>query len=121
MEYEARRYARRILLIHLALLLVISLVLAWAAGVLYRGAREQAIEQAKLTQELLAKQTALGVENYYEAITGVVDLLQPIADQATTDPSELPDEAHRTPTTRRRQNEALSRFTNSLANSVWFS
>ena len=40
-----------------------------------RGCR--AILQAQNTQELLAKQTGLGVANYYESVTGVLNLLQP--------------------------------------------
>src|SRR3982750_3017410 len=91
MEFEARRFARKVLMIHLALMLLVVIIVTGAGWLLYVSARTQAIEQAKQTQELLAKQTALGVENYYESVTGVMNLLQPagalIAMQSTTDPS----------------------------------
>ena len=53
------------------------MVMIIAVRVLYSGARGRAIDQAKQNQELLAKQTALGIENYYESVTGVLNLLQP--------------------------------------------
>src|SRR5689334_21956882 len=77
MEYEARQFARKVLFVHLAALLVVLAVVVAAARVLYINARTQAIEQAKHTQELLAKQTALGIKNYYESVSGVLNLLQP--------------------------------------------
>ena len=44
---------------------------------LYSGARDRAIEQAKRNQEFLAQQTAGAVENFYDSVTGVLNLLQP--------------------------------------------
>src|SRR3954464_3480222 len=84
MEYEAKRFARRVILVHLAALLVVMAVVAAAARVLYFNARNQAIEQAKQTQEILAKQTALGIQNYYESVSGVLNLLQPQEGDPTT-------------------------------------
>jgi serine phosphatase RsbU (regulator of sigma subunit) len=86
MELAARRYARRVLLIHLALLLVVILVVAAAVKYMYRSAREQARGEAQHTQELLCRQTALGIENYYESVTNVLNLLQPPENDPTTRP-----------------------------------
>src|SRR3954465_15188190 len=84
MEFAARRFARRVLLSHLALLLFVFLAVGLAAKYLYAGARTQVITQAEQTQMLLARQTATGIENYYESTTNVRTLLQPsAADPAT--------------------------------------
>jgi hypothetical protein len=77
MELEARRFARKILITHAALLIVLLVIMGIAVRVLYGGARVRAIEQAKQNQEILALQTALAIENYYESVTGVLNLLQP--------------------------------------------
>src|SRR2546423_1201753 len=88
MEFEARRFARKILLIHAILLCVVLMITIIAVRFLYSGARGRAIQQAKQNQELLAKQTALGVENYYESVTGVLNLLQPTQGKSNDRPSE---------------------------------
>src|SRR4051794_20430217 len=80
MEYEARQFAKRVLLLHAALLLLVLAGVAAAGWVMYRNSWELARQQAQNTQELLAKQTALGVQNYYESVTGVLNLLQPEGD-----------------------------------------
>jgi serine phosphatase RsbU (regulator of sigma subunit) len=77
MDRAARRYARWVLIIHLALFAAVLLVIGLTARVLYRGAYDQAISQASLTQEMLARQTGLSIKNYYDSITGVLELLQP--------------------------------------------
>lgn len=77
MELEARRFAQKILITHAALLVVLLLIMGVAVRVLYGGARVRAIDQAKQQQEILARQTALAIENYYESVTGVLNLLQP--------------------------------------------
>jgi serine phosphatase RsbU (regulator of sigma subunit) len=84
MEYEARKFARRVLLVHMAALLVVLAVVAAAARVVYFNARNQALQQATHTQELLARQTALGIQNYYETVSGVLNLLQPQEGDPTT-------------------------------------
>ena len=77
MDRAARRYARWVLIIHIALFAALLLVIGLTARVLYRGAYDQAISQASLTQEMLARQTGLSIKNYYDSITGVLELLQP--------------------------------------------
>src|SRR5688500_1962061 len=76
MDRDARRYARWVLLIHVALFGAVLLIIAYTARVLYRGAYEQAIGQATITQEMLARQTGLSIQNYYGSITAVLELLQ---------------------------------------------
>src|SRR5688500_20116428 len=75
MDRDARRYARWVLLIHVALFGAVLLIIAYTARVLYRGAYEQAIGQATITQEMLARQTGLSIQNYYGPITAVLELL----------------------------------------------
>ena len=86
MDRAARRYARRVLILHLALFAGVLLIMALTARVLYTGAREQAIGQARQTQEMLARQTALSIKNYYDSITGVLDLLH----AGPNEPAEAP-------------------------------
>ncbi|CAN5368681.1 hypothetical protein BH09PLA1_BH09PLA1_29060 [soil metagenome] len=82
MEFEARRFARKILLIHAILLCLVLMVMAIAVRILYSGARGRAIDQAKQNQEILAKQTASAIESYYESISGLLSQLQPADDDA---------------------------------------
>src|SRR3954449_1402648 len=88
MELAARRYIRKVLLAHVAMLLLVLLIVAAAVRYLYHSARQQGIEQAKTKQELLAKQTAKGIQNYYESVTNVLELLQP---EVTTDTESTTD------------------------------
>jgi serine phosphatase RsbU (regulator of sigma subunit) len=88
MELEARRFARKILITHAALLIVLLVIMGIAVRVLYAGARHRAIEQAKQNQEILARQTALSIENYYESVTGVLNLLQPTVGKTNERPVE---------------------------------
>ena len=90
--------------------------------------------QGEHTQELLAKQTALGIQNYYEAVTSVTNLLQPLADQATTNPEDLEKTAavRRAALSAQRQRIAsrgtgspdqgpLARLENGLGSAIWSS
>ena len=86
MELAARQFARRVLLAQFALLLLVLLAVGMAAKYLYAGARQEVIQQSEGTQGLLARQTALGVENYYSSVTSVLNLLQP-PENATTQPA----------------------------------
>lgn len=76
MEFAARQFARKVLLIHLLVLAVIMASVAVAARGVYRRAREEAINQAIRRQELLAAQTGRGIENYYTAIFSNLDLIR---------------------------------------------
>ncbi len=87
MDRAARRYARWVLVIHLALFGAVLAVIGYTARVLYRGAYEQATGQATITQEMLARQTSLSIKNYYDSITGELELLQPPEDEPAPAPT----------------------------------
>src|SRR5262245_36050224 len=74
MEHTARRFARRVLALHLVALVLIGVLVTFAAVEVYQGAREQALVQARKRQELLAVQTARGIESYYDSIMDNLDL-----------------------------------------------
>ncbi|MDP9175415.1 MAG: serine/threonine-protein phosphatase [Planctomycetota bacterium] len=76
MEKSTRRYARKILLVHLLLLAAVLGVVALATRQVYSSARAQAIQQARVRQELLAAQTARGIESFYTSIISDLDLLR---------------------------------------------
>jgi serine phosphatase RsbU (regulator of sigma subunit) len=76
METVARRYARKILLVHAALLLAVLAAVAVAGRQVYRGARDEVIAQAEGRQQLLAAQTAQGIKNYYASVLTDMDLLR---------------------------------------------
>src|SRR5688500_16521780 len=84
MEEAARKFARRIIAIHAALLLCVCLIVVGASREVYNSTRHQATEQAKGRQALLAAQTARGIESFYQAIFDDLDLLR----QADTDYDE---------------------------------
>jgi serine phosphatase RsbU (regulator of sigma subunit)/type II secretory pathway pseudopilin PulG len=75
MEELARRYARMILLAHLALLVVIIVGVALAARGVYNQAKEQAQQQFLEKQSLLAQQTANAIEAHYRSIVSSLDVL----------------------------------------------
>jgi serine phosphatase RsbU (regulator of sigma subunit) len=89
MQLAARRFIRSVLAIHLALLIIVALIVAAAAHNIRKKAREEALQEAQATQELIAQQTARGVENYYHAVTSVLELLRPSQEEegATTAPA----------------------------------
>lgn len=75
MERAARIFAIRVLLLH-ALAFVLLLILT-GIGVrnAYRRAQEQAIDQAGMRQQLVAQQTARGIENYFQSVLDNIQLL----------------------------------------------
>lgn len=78
METEVRRFARNVWLIHLALLTAVLIFVFLAVREVYQSARRNALEQAEKRQELLAQETARGVQSYYESILSDLELLRPI-------------------------------------------
>src|SRR5215218_581507 len=76
MEDAAKQFARRILLVHLALLVGVVGVVFFASREVYEQTRAQAMEQAKARQSLLAAQTARGIEAFYRSIFSDLDLLR---------------------------------------------
>src|SRR5215212_3782942 len=86
MDNAARRFARNVLLAHFLLLAFVITFVILGVRVLQSSARAQALDQARATQELLAKQTALGVQNYYQSVSGVFDLLKPLQSEDLPEP-----------------------------------
>jgi len=78
MEQSLRRFARRILLVHLALLVLLLGVVFFATWGVYRSARDQAFEQAQKQQNLLGSEAASGLKGYYDSIFSDLELLRPI-------------------------------------------
>jgi serine phosphatase RsbU (regulator of sigma subunit)/type II secretory pathway pseudopilin PulG len=76
MELAARKFARRVLLVHLMILAIILAAVIIAARGVYVRARNEAIAQAQKREELLASQTARGIENYYASIFSNLDLIK---------------------------------------------
>jgi hypothetical protein len=95
MEFAVKRFARRILLLHLLLLVGVFGMVLLASRAIRAGAREQAIKQAERRQRVLANQTARGIESFYHSILSDMDLVprdgDAVADRANAafSPREL--------------------------------
>lgn len=76
MDPSTRPYARRILLLHLALLVAVIALVSFASYEVYNRTRDQIIAQAKSRQELLAKQTASAIDAYYTSIAADLNFLR---------------------------------------------
>jgi predicted lysophospholipase L1 biosynthesis ABC-type transport system permease subunit len=81
MEKSARNFIYWVLLIHALLLLLALGIVSVAARTVYVGARRQAIASAQQTQELLARETTAGIENYYKAVSAGLELLKPFQEE----------------------------------------
>lgn len=104
METALRHFVRKVLLIHLALLVVLLVVVFLAAQEVYRSARNHALVQAERRQTILAEETARGVQSYYDSILSDLVLMRPANPDdpdseyvgprlATTRPTTLPTRA----------------------------
>jgi sigma-B regulation protein RsbU (phosphoserine phosphatase) len=65
-----------VLLVHLLLLLGVVALVGYTAGHVYSGARAEAVRQASKVQSLLTRQTAEGIEAYYQSIFDTLELLR---------------------------------------------
>jgi hypothetical protein len=83
-----KRYATKILLVHVVLLAVVVIVVVFAARQVYMSAREQAIQQSGKRLDLLADQTARGIENHYLSI--MQDLALTLRDESDTQTAPPP-------------------------------
>jgi len=124
MDRALRRYARKVLLAHLALLVVVVAIVFAAVRYMYNSARSQARGEAQHTQELLTRQTALGIENYYESVTNVLNLLQPETENPAQQARRSGPAGRLTPEQhdlRRKALEAgpLSRVLSGFSASIW--
>jgi serine phosphatase RsbU (regulator of sigma subunit) len=71
-----RKFATRVLLLHLLAFLVVLALVLGAAVQLYRDARRQILQQAVARQELLAGQTSRAIAEFFDGILDNLDLLQ---------------------------------------------
>lgn len=76
MDPTTRPYARRILLLHLVLLIIVAGLVSLASDEVYNRTRDQIVGQARSRQELLAKQTASAIDSYYASITADLNFLR---------------------------------------------
>jgi serine phosphatase RsbU (regulator of sigma subunit) len=76
MEQATRRYILRVLIIHAGLLAVVAAVTLFGAYQVYQAAALRSEEQAADRQQLIARQTAGSLENYFDAIVSNLDLLR---------------------------------------------
>lgn len=91
MEKSLRRFARRILLVHLALLAPLLGVIFIAAREVYQSARAQALEHAQKQQQLLVSQTASGLRGFYDSIFGDLELFAPVSPDEEDTEDRIPD------------------------------
>ena len=91
MEKSLRRFARRILLVHLALLVPLLAVIFVASREVYQSARAQALEQAQKQQQLLVNETASGLRGYYDSIFGDLELFAPVSPDEEGAEDRIPD------------------------------
>ncbi|MDB5291830.1 MAG: putative phosphoserine phosphatase RsbU like protein [Phycisphaerales bacterium] len=87
MEQGLKRFVGRILVVHALLLGLLLAVVSSASRHVYNSARSQALHQAQERQDLLASQTAEGIEGFYQSILGDLNLLKPGDDEG----ADLPD------------------------------
>jgi hypothetical protein len=76
MHEAARRFAQRVLILHLLLLAAVVGLVVLAAREVHSRTRQEALSQVRERQELLASQTARGVESHYRSIIDNLDLLR---------------------------------------------
>jgi len=76
MDKAARRFAEGILLVHGVILALVVAIVWIASRDIYNRTREEALKQAATRQELLAAQTARGIESFYQSILSNLDLLR---------------------------------------------
>ena len=76
MDENAKRFARKILLAHVLILLVVLGSVVAAGREIYNSTRDQVISQAEERQKLLARQTANGIESHYQSIFNDLDLVR---------------------------------------------
>src|SRR5690242_2626789 len=90
MNRSLKRFARRIILVHLVLLLCVIALVAGASHALYRSAHDQAQDQAAAQLDLLANQTASGLRGFYDGIFSDLELFKPVdPDSEVTDERTL--------------------------------
>ena len=74
MEKAARRYTTWVLGLHLLMLVALVVMVIFASNEIYSKARRQALDQVKVRQELLAAQSARGIEYFYRSVLNDLEL-----------------------------------------------
>ena len=74
MEKAARRYTTYVLGLHLLMLGLLVVLVILASNEVYSKARRQALDQVKVRQEMLAAQSARGIEYFYRSILNDLEL-----------------------------------------------
>src|SRR5579859_3055806 len=77
MNQSLKRFARRIILVHLILLLGVLALVIGASHAVYRSAHDQAQDQSLKQLSLLTSQTASGLRGYYDGIVNDLELFKP--------------------------------------------
>ncbi len=85
MQHAIRRFATRTVISHVLLLAMIIASVFIATRSVYEGARRQAMTQAIVRQELLARQTSRGIGSFYDSILSDLDLIKSAEEQTGTD------------------------------------
>ena len=70
MDKASKRFASWVLAIHMIVLAILVVIVFFASRDSYYTARRQALDQLGVRQELLAAQTARGVESFFRGILG---------------------------------------------------
>src|ERR1700730_5424688 len=90
MDRSLKRFARRIILVHLLLLLGVLALVIGASRAVYKSAQAQAQSQISEQLDLLGNQTASGLRGYYDAIFSDLELFKPVdPDSDVTDDRPL--------------------------------
>ncbi|MEA2734257.1 MAG: phosphoserine phosphatase RsbU/P [Humisphaera sp.] len=74
MEKAARRFTTWVLSLHVLVLALLIVIVALASNEVYSKARRQALDQVRVRQELLAAQSARGIEYFYRSILNDLEL-----------------------------------------------
>jgi len=74
METAARRYTTRVLGLHVMVLALLVVIVIFASNEVYSKARRQALDQVRVRQEMLAAQSARGIEYFYRSILNDLEL-----------------------------------------------
>src|SRR5882724_3036242 len=86
MDIAARQFARKVLLIHLALTLLVVMLILGAWREIYSETRHKVLDQAAKRQDMLADQTARGIESHFNSIISnleLVDVNRPLPNAPT--------------------------------------
>src|SRR5688572_10401512 len=74
MEKAARRFTTWVLGLHVMVLALLVVIVIFASNEVYSKARRQALDKARASQEMLAAQSARGIEWFYRSILNDLEL-----------------------------------------------